>query len=245
MSLDKDLLAADIYAVFKKGENSELTDIYHSARELVDSIYSYISLAEITITTPGLHSSSGATDPSFAANGKDLVIIDYSGDDNVRVALEASFVASYLDPGDENMGQIGFKIFCKGATDDDELALWNNAVDYIVDNDTRELDIDAEDIKSDYESGYSFFISTLKNWSDANYNSPEAVTIMTDAGGANMFLDMSLKMKENQTLGSSTVDSADDIASVIHDATTSATVTSIFVSISGYVQPKSETATIK
>lgn len=247
MALKKDDLASDIYEIFQKGERDEIDDVYHSARMLVDAIYDYISSAEITIKTPGLHTSSGVSDPLFApptGGPITLSIVDFE-EDNMRIALEASFAASYNDPGNGGMGQPGFKIFCKGATKDDEIQLWEDSIDYIKETDTRGLEFDSERIKDDYEPGYSFFVSTLVNWTDLNYAAAEAVTKMTEINSNAMFTMMKEKMEENKLTASDVEDAATDIAHVIHAATTGSTVTSIFASAGGFLQPSAETVSIE
>lgn len=244
MALKKDDLASDIYEIFQKGERGEIDDVYHSARMLVDAIYDYISSAEIKIKIPGLHTSSGATDPKFTNGPVTLSIVDFE-EDETRIALEASFAASYNDPGDDGMGQPGFKIFCKGATEDDEIQLWEDSIDYIEETDTRGLGFDSEKIKDDYESGYSFFVSTLVNWTDLNYAAAEAVTKMIEINSSAMFTMMKEKMEENKLTASDVEDSATDIANVIHEATIGSTVTSIFSSVGGFLQPSPETVSIE
>ena len=244
MALSKTALASDILVAFEKNINSEYEDEYEFSKELVDAIYSYIALAQVKITVAGIHSSSGATDPDFGSDGLALSIADYE-DDSVRVALEASWVASFQDTGDSNLGQTGFKIFCMGAEDSDEISLWKSAIDHIYANNDRDLDFDPDEIKDDYMSGYSFFISTLVNWTDGNYAPAEAATEMTDTGGRSMFSDMKSECEQNMNLSSSAENAATDIADVIHDATTGSTVTSIFASVSGYAQASPETVSIE
>jgi hypothetical protein len=246
MALEKDDLASDIYKIFQKGESDEIDDVYHSARMMVDAIYDYISSAEIKIKTPGIHISSGASDPKFKGGRRSITLsIANFEEDNTRIALEASFVAAYNDPGSAGMGQPGFKIFCKGATKDDEIQLWQDAIDHIEETDIRELWFDPKKIKDDYESGYSFFISTLVNWTDANYAAAAAVTKMIEINSSDMFSMMKEKMEENKITASDAEDAATDIAYVIHDATIGSTVTSIFASVDGFVQPSAETVSIE
>lgn len=250
MSLDKDTLSENLKIVFDRASNiaNEMT-IYDVAKEMVESIIdNYISQAEIVLREPGANNSG--IDPDFNPDGESAPVVTFNTAGQ-RVALEASLVSSFLDPGEDGFGRPGMRVFSLGSQDENDTARWEDAVREIVENQDRGFASEdgaedtISDIISNFSPGYPFYISTLVSWGSATgYATAVAATLIPD-GGASLFSNLEGEMVKNADFQASNQDAAEDIANAIDAATKSATVTASFTkSAGGYIQAKPETQTI-
>tara|TARA_B100000214_G_C23931126_1_gene610812 strand:+ start:135 stop:890 length:756 start_codon:yes stop_codon:yes gene_type:complete len=250
MALDRDTLEDNLKSVFDKASDvSNGMTVYDVAKEIVESIIDkYISGAELVLKQPGVNNSG--TDVDFNVDGESVSVASFASTGQ-RVALEASLISSFFDPGDDNFGRPGLRVFAQGSQNDDDTKRWEDAVREIVINqgrnfgDSDSLEDTAADIISNFSPGYPFYITTLVSWgASAGYATAIAASLIPD-DGESLFSNLETKMIENANTQASTQNAAQDMADALDDATKSATVTSSFTnSAGGFAQASPETQSI-
>lgn len=251
MALDKDKLSQNLKSVFDKASDViNQMSIYDVAKEIVESIIdNYIFGAELILQEPGVNNSG--PDATFdQINGESVSVITFNTTGQ-RVALEASLISAFLDPGDNNFGRPGLRVFALGSENEDDTIRWEDAVREIVINQSRNfgsedsLEDTAADIISNFSPGYPFYITTLVAWGEtAGYTTAASVSLIPDSGES-LFSTLESEMVENSNSQASTQNAAEDMANAIDAATKKATVTASFTKSAGaYAQAKPETQTI-
>ena len=228
--------------------SSGIHDEYTVAASLVENIYTWLRNAEIRIFVPGIN-PSGTVDvwsTEETSQGKLLNIV-VSEDESLRIALEASLIASFRDEGPDGQGEPGLRIFCNQDITDSDILQWEQAVADVIANISSDADLG--EITGDLETGYPFFLSKQSEWVEAStppYAAAEAVTEIID-GGEMMFsgpVGMKTQMEINRDSMSSSEDAGLDFANAVNEATIGATVTSMFTN-GTFTQAALEIATIE
>lgn len=245
MSLSKSTLKQNILDIFESSlDFNNDYDEYKVSKEIVDAIFEYISDATLEVKGATATLANGST-KTASVTMKNIT----EQTDQLRISLESSLVASFKDKGPTDEGQIGFKIFCKGARGDTNTELFKDEIEEIVKNQNRDFVSGSDniedlinEIKEDYKSGFVNFLKAQTSWlkGTAGYTTIAGVVSTTDNSGGTMFDDLKEKMENilNDT-SSSTEQAAKAISDSIDTFTKTMTVKSAFTKGS----PPTETIT--